>query len=344
MNTVGIFPAAIDASCLALYHVFENHPWIRKRRNFAIIDVRSCNTELLILKDGEPFASTEISCGIKGKTRENYDIATQVLAVKLQKTLHFYRNSENLNIEGLILVGDYSKVPGLKKNLTSILGIKTVNGNPFCLQNVDLPSGFNRKHCHHYAQAFGLALKGLKSYNSINLMPPETKEKYGVWRFKKRARSFFKKNMIVTGILTIVFLFLLNMVVNRHQAIAKDVEELKLQRNELLYVNNEEKELKSKVIMFRQLNSERFLWSQILSHIGNAVPEGLYFKEISTEFRLVAAGRKPVKKRKVVIEGEARNNEAVIRFIKNLETYFEHIGVDKIKEESGCEFKISLTL
>lgn len=346
LEACGIFPAAIDASCLALYHAFENHGWIKEKRNFAIIDIGGLKTDLLIVKEGEPFVSTEIAFGGRDikRGRDKHKVFVQTLAAKLEKTFNFYKDKEGLKVEGLIFVGDYSKIPGLKKNLSNILKIKIEIGRAFKLQKIGLPSGFNNRHRQYYAQAFGLALKGLNNKKGINLMPHETKELYKAWQFDKRTRNFFKKSARFSGFILITLIFLLGILLNNHRRISREVENLKLERNELLYVNNEEKELTSKILKLKQLGNERFLWSQILYNLGKAVPTGVYFKDISTEFRLVSTGEKPVKERKVVVEGDARNSETVIKFIKNLEKYFKNIVVDKIKGESMCEFKISLTI
>ncbi len=346
LKNCDIIPAAIDASCFALYSAFSNHRWIKQKKDFAIIDVNDFKADFLFVKEGEPFVSTEMkSPADHTKERKNRQNAfVHRLAAELQKNFLFYNDRDNLNVERLIITGDYTKISGLRKTLTHTLKVEVRTDNPFKRHKIDLPAGFKARESQQYVQAFGLALKGLKDGKSINLMPHEAKEIRGFWQFNKRARTIFNKSVFTSGTLIVIFVLLLGVVLKHHREVASEVNELKLKRDELVYINSEERELSSKIFKLRNLGEEQFLWSRILSHLGNSVPAGLYFREITTEFRLVSARTKPEKKRKIVIEGDARNSETVLKFVKNLERHFKEIAVDKIKEESGCEFKISLGL
>lgn len=346
LKSCGIIPAAIDASCLALYRAFKNHRLIQRKSNCAIIDIGWHCTDLLLVKEGVPFISTELTVGDRylRKGRDKHNIFCQVLSTEIRKKLEYYKERENLVIDCLIVVGDYAKIPGMKKNLTNIMKMRIEIGKPFKAQKIALPSGFNRKHNSQYAQALGLALKGLDSETGMNLMPHEAREVRKSWQFNKQARSFFKKNVVISGIILLLLIYLLGITSRNFREVAHEVQELEQTRNELVYLDDEEKEMSSRLLKLKQLGHERFFWSKILSDFGKAVPKGVFFKEISTEFRLVSAGTKPVKKRKVVIEGDARSHALVIKFIKNLERHFTNITVDKIKQESRCEFTISIVL
>jgi Tfp pilus assembly PilM family ATPase len=341
-----IIPKAIDGACLALYHAFDNHLWIKESKNFAILDIGVYSSDLLITKEGEPFISTEILFGGKDlkKGKDCHKLYAQDLAINLEKIFHYYNTKEGLNIEGLILVGDYSKIPGLKKNLNQILGVEVQIEDPFQLKKIDLPADFDSKKSNEYTQALGLALKGLSTKMGINLMPSEMKDSYQVWKFDKGACNFFHKNIMIFGIIFVVFLFLLVVTLKINSDIVGEIDGLKAKRNELAYIDTEVNELNEKISKLRRFGTEPFFWSQMLYNLGNAVPEGLYLKSIATESRLVSAGARPQKKTRVVIEGDARNNETVLKFLKNLEKYFKDIAIDKMKEELRCEFVISLII
>ena len=63
LRSCGIIPAAIDASCLALYRAFKNHRLIQQKSNCAIIDIGWHSTDLLLIKEDMPFISTELTVG-----------------------------------------------------------------------------------------------------------------------------------------------------------------------------------------------------------------------------------------------------------------------------------------
>jgi Tfp pilus assembly PilM family ATPase len=74
LNCCGITPVSIDASCLALYDCFRDHPLIQSKQNQAIVDINSTATYILLVKDGEPYISAEIPLGGKNisKGRDKY--------------------------------------------------------------------------------------------------------------------------------------------------------------------------------------------------------------------------------------------------------------------------------
>ena len=344
LKACDIIPAAIDAACLALYHAFDIHPLIHERKNFAILDI-STRTDLLIIKEGEPFISTEIFFDDKGllKETDNHPTFIDDLSLSLEKVFHFYRRKDNLNVERLILVGDYVDLPGLDKKLKQTLGVEAEIGDPFKLRKIDLPDNSNPKNSHHYTQSLGLALKGLSEIKDINLMPPEVKDLHRTWRFNEETKNFFQKSMIISSIVFVVLLFMLYTVINANHRIGKEVNNLKAKISELSYVNEVEKELNAKLKKLRQLGKKPFVWSEMLYDIGAAVPDGIYLKNIATETHLTSADGSPEKKTRVVIEGDAKDEETVLAFLKNLEKYYQHIAINKMEQEARCEFEISLT-
>jgi type IV pilus assembly protein PilM len=346
LKACNIIPKAIDASCLALYHAFDKHRWVREKKTFAILDIGAYSSDLLVVKNGEPYISTEISFGGKDlkKGKDRHNIFIQELAIRLERNLQYYHTKENLTIERLIAVGDYSRIPGLKKQVGTILSVKTEIGNPFRSQKIILPSDFSHKNAGQYAQALGLALKGMNSKIGINLMPAEVKEQHRQWHFEKRAKQFFKKSVVAAGIGFVIMVFLLVVLARANNKITREVENLSAQRNELSSVDSRETELNSKIQKLMSLNNAPYFWSQMLYNLGKTVPEGMYLKTIATETRLVSSGSKPEKQTSIVIEGDARDNETVLMYLKNLERYFNNIAVDKMKKEVRCEFKLSLKL
>ncbi len=346
LKSCSIIPAVIDAASLALYHAFDVHPWIGKKKNLAIIDIGTYSTDLLIVKEGEPFISTEIVFGGKDLVagKETHRIFADELLGNLSKNINFYSEKENLKIEGLIIVGDYSDIPDLQQKSQTTLGIEVEIGDPFKLRNIELPPQDNNKNNQQYTQALGLALKGLNPKKEINLMPTEAKEEHRLWHLDKKAKTFFQKNIIPSGIVLVALLFLFSFVLIKNHEISRAVSELKVKVSELAYVNAEERELNAKISKLRQLSSIPFVWSKMFYNVGSAVPEGVFLEAISTESRLVATSAGSEKKSRVVIEGEARNEEDVVKFLKNLEKYYKDVALEQIKKGTVCAFKISLVL
>ena len=344
LRACGIMPVAVDASCLALYRSFRNHKPLKKYDNYAIIDLGSYKTDLLLVRDSIPFISTDLAIGYKefNKGRDRCRMFCKLLSKELKKKLDYYKTKENLIIDYLIVVGNYAKTAGMKKNLTSLLKVRTEIGKPFKVQKIDLPLKLSRKNNSQYTQALGLALKGLKTDIGVNLIPHEVKRERRKWEFNKQAKKFFGKNLVFSGIIFFMMTCLLGIMIVKYNKIKHDFNELLVTKSGLVYLNDEEKEINSKVLKLQQLGHEQFFWSKMLLYIGQAVPDGVFFKEISTDTRLVSVGTKPVKQRKVVIEGDARNHALIIRFIQNLEKRFTDITIDRIKRESRCKFKISI--
>ena len=119
LKACGIIPAAIDASCLALFRSFRGYKSLKKRRNYAIIDIEAYKTDLLLVRDGVPFVSTDLAIGGKDleKGCARCRIFCESLSKELKKTLDYYRAKDKLVIDYLIVVGNYARLPGMKKNL-----------------------------------------------------------------------------------------------------------------------------------------------------------------------------------------------------------------------------------
>lgn len=113
LKQCSIIPLAIDAACLALYDAFSLHPWVKTKENFAIVDIGSRSSDLLIVKDGEPFGANEINFGgkdlMKGKERHK-KFATE-LGVNLARVFNHYEEKDNVRIQDLLIVGDYANLP-----------------------------------------------------------------------------------------------------------------------------------------------------------------------------------------------------------------------------------------
>jgi Tfp pilus assembly PilM family ATPase len=341
LKSCDIVPRAIDASCLALHYVFANHTWTKKRKNYALLNIGGFNSELLIMKEGTPFASMGILFGCKylRKGRNKYRICHQELVKRVQKAFLFYREREDLIVDGLIVVGDCSKIPGMRKNVKQLLGIRIETTIP---EKFD--KGFINDNGRHYALAVGLALKGLKCDTGINLMPPEVRSARKAWLFDKKARKFFWKNLVVSTIVFAVFAGVFFPQIMEHSKALSEKKALVHEKDALVSIVVEENALNAKSRRLRQLNNNQYFWSRLLYDIGCAVPPGTYLKEVITESRMVSTGKEVRKARKVTIDGEAPNSQAVIVFVKNLEKHFPSIVVDQMKAESRCEFKISLAL
>lgn len=346
LKTIGIIPAAIDASCLALYRSFKDHKPLKKHKNYAIIDIEEHKTDLLLVRNKIPFISTDLMISVEDfkKGRDKCSIFCKVLYTELRKNVEYYRIKENYTIDYLIAVGDHARMRGMKKNLSASLKIPIEIGNPFKVHKIAMPSRIKPKNNSQYTQALGLALKGLDSDIGINLMPYELKIERKHWQFNKKAKKFFKKNAILSGLIFIILICMLGIAAAKHNTVKHDVAELTIIRNGLKYLNDDEKELNSKVQKLQQFGHERFFWSKTLFHIGQAVPPGVSFMEISTNSRLIPSGSKPFKQKRIEIEGVARDHTLIVRFIQNLEKHFTKISVDKIKKASKCEFKISIVI
>jgi Tfp pilus assembly PilM family ATPase len=341
LKSCGIIPKAIDASCLALHHLYQNHSWTVKKRNYAILDIGGFTSDLLIMKEGVPFATIEITFGSKylKKGKRRFRIFSQELARSLQKAITYYQENEELIIDGLIVLGDCADAPGLRTNIKRILGIRAQIAMP-----QEVSNGFINNDGHCYARAVGLALKGLNCNPGINMMTPEAKEARKSLLFDKRAKKIFKKNVIFSTIIFAVLAFALFSQVKDYTKLRSHLDLLTDNRNALMKTIAEEKALNAKYNELNRLTGNRFFWSRLLYNVGYAIPPGLYLTDINTESRMVSGGKNIQSKKKIVIKGQAHSSETVITFVQNLEKHFSSIVVDEMKEESGCEFRISVVL
>jgi hypothetical protein len=319
--------------------VFAGHPWTKKRKNYAVLNIGGFNSELLIMKEGTPFSSTEITFGNKylRKGKNKYKAFNQGLTNNLQKVFSYYQEKEKLKVEGLAVVGDHSGIPGLKKHLKKCLGIKAETTIP-----KKLNSGFLNDNGHNYAQALGLAIKGLSCNRGLNLMPPEARAARKAWIFNKEAKKFFRANVVFSLLISMLLAFILYSQIRKHNDIASEITSLTHTKNALISVIAENNVQNSKSIRLKRLSENQFSWSRLLYDIGCAVPPGTYLEEMTTESRMVSSDESMKMMSRLVIEGQAPNSQQVIIFVRNLEKHFTDIVIDKLKEESRCEFKISL--
>ncbi len=100
LKSCNIIPVSIDASCLALYDAFSSHPWIKGKKNFAIMDIGGFSTDFLVIKDSEPFAANEINFGGKDLTKgkQRYKEFAFNLGKELERVSIYYQKKENLKI------------------------------------------------------------------------------------------------------------------------------------------------------------------------------------------------------------------------------------------------------
>lgn len=341
LKSCGIIPHAIDASCLALYYLYTDHLWTKRKSNYAILDIGTFTSDLLFLKDGAPFASTEIMFGSKylKKGKDRFRIFDHELTVNLQKAFGYYREKEELKIDGLIVLGDNANAPGLRRSIKKTLGIRTQITIPQKFSN-----GFLNNEGPYYARALGLALKGLNCDLGINIMTPEAREARKAWLFDKRAKKAFKKNAIFSMVISLVLAIVYFLQTRDSEKVASHLSLLMNNRNALMVKIAEEGESNAKYRQLNRLTNNQFFWSRLLYDVGLAVPSGLYLIAIRTESRVVSSDKSILTVRKLIIEGEAANSEMVITFVRNLENSFNDIVVDQMKEASQCEFKISLAL
>ncbi|MCX7994701.1 MAG: pilus assembly protein PilM, partial [candidate division WOR-3 bacterium] len=62
LQNCNIIPSMIDASCLALYDTFILHPWVKAKKNLAILDMSNSQGDLLIVKEGDPISASVVNC------------------------------------------------------------------------------------------------------------------------------------------------------------------------------------------------------------------------------------------------------------------------------------------
>jgi|GEM_PF-2633039 len=329
LRKCGITPIFIDASCLPLRTAFINHPWIKERYDFAILDIADTLADLLIIKEGEPFSANLITLG----NQNNNDVLTG----HLLRIFNFYEKKDGLKINNMIIVGDYPKSLTIKGHLENFLGFKVEIGNPFRTHRLKS----RIKNGVSYAQALGLALKGF-SKNGIDLTPHKIRMENEILSFQKSAERYARTSLFFTIPALILSLYLLISISKKNDTLKQDIDALKKEITVMSLVDNEAIEFHSRVQKLKNLLHSRLNWSEILFEIARTVPDGIYFKEVSTETRFRANESAPVNQTQIIIEGSAQNQESVITFVKNLEKKFKNIALENLKSEAGCEFKIIL--
>lgn len=329
LRKCGIKPIFIDASCLPLRTAFINHPWIKERYDFAILDIADTLADLLIIKEGEPFSANLITLG----NQNNNDVLTG----HLLRIFNFYEKKDGLKINNLLITGDYPKSSIIKGHLENSLGFKVEIGNPFRTHRLKS----RIKNGVSYAQALGLALKGF-SKSGIDLTPHKIKVENEILSFQKSAERYARLSLFFTIPALIFSLYLLISISKKNDTLKQDIDALKKEMAEMSLIDNEAIEFNNRIQKLKELLKNRLYWSEILFEIARTVPEGIYFKELLTETRLKADNPEPVNQTQIIIEGSAQNQEFVITFIKNLEKKFKNIVLENMQSEAGCEFKIRL--
>lgn len=343
LNNCGITPLSIDASCLALFDCFHNHHLIRSKQNLAVVDINSTATYILMIKDGEPYVSVEIPLGGKniGKGRNKHrDFANQ-LGIQIIKNFDYYTQKEQFRIERLLLTGDYARGPGMKKQLQNAVGIKTELADPFKYNNIEIPPKHDPRDNHFYAQTLGLALKGFNP-SKINLIPHETREKYKVDETIRKRVRFFKRTPLAVIPLAAIMMLITLFFGSNNTRISRNIRDLEAKRNNLSAFTTEEIAIKDRIRKLNTINRNRRNWAKLLYEMGRAAPEGLYFKELTTDERLIPNGTSSLRKTRLVIEGSASDQKNMLELIKNLEPNYKNIVIDNIKGEGSCDFQISL--
>ncbi|MEO0095177.1 MAG: hypothetical protein ABIL66_04720 [candidate division WOR-3 bacterium] len=345
LRACNIFPLLIDASCLALYNAFAPHPWFKEKKNFAILDIANNSGDLMIVKEGEPITTgiINLKTKISNKDRESIRKYIEELGYNLIRIFNYYEKKENFSIKDLILTGDYAKVVGLRKNLKDLFGFTIEFGNPFVYQDFKMPKSHTDIESIGYAQALGLALKGL-SKPSINLIPYEEKNTHKIFLFKKRIERSAKLSLIIAIPVLIILIVILFFGNYKNANLNRTLNDLKKKIVELSYVEEKESILNQKIKKIKELNRNRIKWSENLYHLGKDIPEGICLKKISTDIRLVSEGSNTARKIRIIIEGQSLSQERVIDLINNLEKRFKDIAVEDMKGELQCEFRISLGL
>jgi len=344
LKACGFVPRIVCPSSLALQEVLIKHRRFKKSRAFAILDLSFQGSDLLIVNEGKPFYSTEIgrANGYLYKGKDRVKIFSHELAADLTKCLSFYQEKENVKVEALIITGTAARMTGIKKGLREAMNLKVESANPFIVNEVNLPPNFPIAESSQYAQALGLALKGLNNDKVINLIPPEQREDYHQWQVSKKVHQFSKTAFIAALPLFLAILFIFTQIIRNYYKISGQVMTLMVQRDELTAIDSESRTYNMILAKLRQINGRRFLWSKLLYNLGIAVPEGIILKEINTENRMVSSGATPYVQQVISITGEARSSETVISYVRNLEKNYPRIKLDKISEGEKCTFKISL--
>ncbi|OPX18415.1 hypothetical protein BXT86_01270 [candidate division WOR-3 bacterium 4484_100] len=341
LKSCNIAPQMIDASALALYNVFKEHPWTKQRSDFGILNLGYKRSELLLITGGEPYGVNEIDFGVgyyKKAELKNFVLSLQSV---LLRVLSYYKRSAGLEIKKIIMTGDYKRVPGLKKNLKEIMDMDIQTPNPFRLKKISSSAGL--KHNPSYTLAYGLALKGLDS-EGINLIPYEEQQAQKRLKYRTRMKQLAKKSLIYAGISAFVLLAIILFFIKNNQKFSKLIEKLELRRSTFNTVINENRVISEKLSKLQELSRKRVFWSEFLYHLGSNLPAGLYFTELKSDFRLVSQGKEVVRKTTVQVKGKAKDYKAVLNFIKVLEKEYHNIVIESIKGEGECTFTINLEI
>lgn len=342
----GIMPAAIDSSGLALYRALQKHNWITEGKNCALCDVHTTNCDLLLVRQGIPYASGElpgVKCSKQAKATRTQTTTAEQFANQLEKTLDFYTEREQYHVNGIILVGEYYKISGLRRFLSQKFKVPVEPGKPF--QQYGITFSSQRKYKQGvFTQALGLALKPLQKEHGINLMPLEMREERRQWVVNQRAAKIFRRHVPIAGIVLILAICSLIFSLRSYRKYNGLLEDMRTREKELAYILETERNYLASVAKLSNVQHEQYVWTHMLNEIGHGVPENVYFEEIGTESRMISSGAKPLKQKRVYIKGTAANHESLLTFVKHLEKAYQNIVVDKLEGEHQCDFRLSIIL
>ncbi len=205
----------------------------------------------------------------------------------------------------------------MRKHLKIQLESNIKIDDPFSLHKILLPKGHNKKENPTYAQALGLALKGLsKKDEEIDLTPYEVKELHRISLSAQKLERLAKISVIFIGLISLALIFILFFMLKNNNTLSCEIVGLEKKRAELAKVINTQNLLAGRITKLKEWSSKSIHWSEILYNLGITVPQGIYFKEISTDLRLVSPGTTAERETRVVIEGNATSQNNVLEFIK----------------------------
>jgi hypothetical protein len=270
-------------------------------------------------------------------------IFSRELGSHLSNFFRFYEEKESFNIRDIILTGEYSSLAGLCKHLKARNGLNTVIGDPFAVAQFHLPDIDNPGENASYAQAIGLARKGL-SGGKIDLTTYAIREKRKVYSYYKKIHKIAQAAVLIgVGIIAILF-FLLFLIRKENKTVTNKYLDLNKLKTDLSYIDNEQAAMTRKILMLKNIYRLKHNWSEILYNLSHDIPVGLYFTQIRTDSRLISNGTEAERKLRIIIEGGADRQNKVIDYIKKIEGDFQGINIESIKGEAQCEFRISLGL
>jgi type IV pilus assembly protein PilM len=272
-----------------------------------------------------------------------YQTHSFIAETRLQEVEHalqaFLSAADTLAIESILLAGSETDLPALSKQVATHFGKETFVANPFT--KIEVSPKINQEALlakgPQLLVALGLALKSFED-TGINLLP---------WREEKRKAENRFFYMVLTGVIGVTFLLLSAMQFLLGLKIAQEKRNLTYLTKEESLLNEKVQTLQGlqkakKVLLNRRkiietLQENRGSMVTLLDKIVYLVPEGIFLTEMVK------------KKKKIILEGQARTNSEISLLLKNLEEdpIFAAPKLNEVaiaKKEEWLTFKIECSL